>query len=245
MSSEKCDDCRINLTENQLMESPARPSESLDSTSQSNKAVDEAAVLSTLVSSLAPLDQAGRIRLFKTLCTFFDLPFMERGALGHVQATQAVSQATSGGHPHGSMGSFSEVRAPTPKAFLLEKRPQTESERVACLAYYLTHYRNEPHFKTLDLSKLNTEAAQIKFSNPARAVDNAAGAMFLIPAGQGKKQLSAIGELYVQSLPDRTAARSTTADLRRKKTRRPSKNNDSESVQRDAIEENADDSGSE
>lgn len=227
------------------MESSARPPESLDSPAQSSRAVDEAAVLSTLVSSLAPLDQAGRIRLFKTLCTFFDLPFIERGAIGHVQAAQTVSQATSSGYAHGSTGSFSEIRTPTPKAFLLEKRPQTESERVACLAYYLTHYRDEPHFKTLELSKLNTEAAQIKFSNPTRAVDNAVGAMFLIPAGQGKKQLSAIGELYVQSLPDRAAARSTTADLRRKKTRRPSKNNDGESMQRDVTEDNADDSGSE
>ncbi|MCT7327080.1 hypothetical protein [Ralstonia mojiangensis] len=224
------------------MEPTSPSSESLGS--QSSKAVDEAAVLSTLVSSLAPIDQAGRIRLFKTLCTFFDLPFMERSTSVHIHAVQAAPPSISG-VSHGLPGSFSEVRTPTPKSFLLEKRPQTESERVACLAYYLTHYRNEPNFKTLDLSKLNTEAAQIKFSNPARAVDNAVGAMFLIPAGQGKKQLSAIGELYVQSLPDKAAARSATADLRRRKVRRSGKTNDSESVQRDSMDDNIDDSGSE
>jgi hypothetical protein len=232
------------LTENQFMEPSGPSSESFDAASQPNKTVDEAAVLSTLVSSLAPLDQAGRIRLFKTLCTFFDLPFAERGSAGQAHATHIPYPQQAGGQGHGVTSSFSEVRAPTPKAFLLEKRPQTESERVACLAYYFTHYRNEPQFKTLDLSKLNTEAGQIKFSNPARAVDNAAGAMFLIPAGQGKKQLSAIGELYVQSLPDRAAARLATADLRRKKTRRPNnKSTDGDSAQPDATDSDADDSG--
>jgi hypothetical protein len=107
----------------------------------------------------------------------------------------------------------------SPKAFLIEKRPQSDVERIACLAYYLTHYRDEPTFKTLDLSKLNTEAAQIKLSNPTRAVDNAAGAHFLIPAGQGKKQLSAIGELYVQALPDRSAARDAIADLKKRRSK--------------------------
>ncbi|WP_141192944.1 hypothetical protein [Cupriavidus metallidurans] len=225
------------------MDQSAPLPESSDAAPQSNRAVDEAAVLSTLVSSLAPVDQAGRIRLFKTLCTFFDLPFTERGATSQPPATQAHFSGAGGGHAHGAPSSFSEIRTPSPKAFLLEKRPQTESERVACLAYYFTHYRNEPHFKTLDLSKLNTEAAQIKFSNPARAVDNAAASMFLIPAGQGKKQLSAIGELYVQSLPDRAAARQATADLRRKKPRRTNKSSEGDTVQTDAVENDADESG--
>jgi hypothetical protein len=106
---------------------------------------------------------------------------------------------------------------------LLEKRPQTDVERIACLAYYLTHYRDQPQFKTLDLSKLNTEAAQIKFSNAAKAVDNAAGSHFLMQAGQGKKQISAIGELYVQALPDRSAARAAANEVRKRKPRAKSR----------------------
>jgi hypothetical protein len=209
----------------------------------SKNAVDEANVLSTLVSALAPLAQDGRVRLFKTLCTFFDLPFAERGTASHV-STQTASMSVPNHTQHGP-GSFSENRTPTPKSFLLEKRPQTEAERVACLAYYLTHYRDQALFKTLDLSKLNTEAAQIKFSNPARAVDGAAASLFLIPAGQGKKQLSAIGEVYVQSLPDRAAARAATADLRKRKTKRPAKANDLGSSQRSDVDGNADDSSAE
>lgn len=54
-----------------------------------------------------------------------------------------------------------------PKEFMVQKRPRTDIERVACLGFYLTHYRDTPHFKTLDISKLNTEAAQPKFTNAA------------------------------------------------------------------------------
>lgn len=107
----------------------------------------------------------------------------------------------------------------SPKQFLFEKRPQTDIERVTCLAFYATHYREMQHFKTLDLSKLNTEAAQIKLSNPNAAVDNAAQAGLLVQSGQGRKQISSLGEVYVQALPDRIAAKEAIAKARPRKLR--------------------------
>lgn len=188
-------------------------------TPNSSKAVDEAAALSTLVSALAPLEQVARIRLLRTISTFFELPFGELRGGANTVLTQRIGVGGES-EPRGNANpSFSEDRSISPKAFLIEKRPQSDVERIACLAYYLTHYRDQPNFKTLDLSKLNTEAAQIKLSNPTRAVDNASSAHFLIQAGQGKKQLSAIGELYVQALPDRVAAREAIADLKKKRSR--------------------------
>lgn len=109
---------------------------------------------------------------------------------------------------------FSEDRTQSPKDFLRDKQPFTDIDRVACLAYYLAHYRDTPHFKTLDISKLNTEAAQIKLSNPTYTVDNAARAGLLVPAAKGTKQISTMGELYVQALPDREAAKSVLANTR-------------------------------
>ncbi len=100
---------------------------------------------------------------------------------------------------------------------MFEKQPKTDVEKVACLAYYLTHYRDTPHFKTLDLSKLNTEAAQVKFSNPAVAVDNATKQTYLVPATKGNKQLSARGEQFVLALPDRDKARDVMANARPRK----------------------------
>lgn len=113
---------------------------------------------------------------------------------------------------------FSDDRNPSPKEFLFEKNPTTDIERVVCLAYYLTHYRNTRHFKTLEISKLNTEAAQIKFANAAVAVDNATKKGFLVPASKGDKQISSMGELYVLALPNKEDAKKilTTKGKKRK-----------------------------
>lgn len=147
-----------------------------------NKAMDEATALTSLVSALAPLDQSARIRLLRTISTFFELTGADVYPESAVvqRATSAVDAERRGA----AQPSFSEDRSLSAKAFMIEKRPQQDTERIACLAYYLTHYRDQPTFKTLDLSKLNTEAAQIKLSNPTRAVDSAAAAHFLIPAGE-------------------------------------------------------------
>jgi hypothetical protein len=99
----------------------------------------------------------------------------------------------------------------------MKKQPRSDVERIACLGYYLGHYRDQPHFKTLDISKLNTEAAQSKFSNAANAVNNATTYGYLVPASKGMKQLSAGGEMFVEALPDRDAAAAALANTRPKR----------------------------
>lgn len=131
-----------------------------------------------------------------------------------------------------SSPTFSEDRSMSPKDFIFEKQPKTDLERVVCLAYYLTHYRDTPYFKTFDISKLNTEAAQIKFSNPAVAVDNATKIGYLVPATKGQKQLSTIGEIFVSSLPDREKAKEAIKNLRpKRKSKSGSKNKDKDQHQ--------------
>jgi hypothetical protein len=95
----------------------------------------------------------------------------------------------------------------SPKDFLFQKQPRSNVERIAALAYYLTHYRDTPHFKTLDLSKLNTEAAQPKFANATATANDAVKQGYLVPTSRGQRQLSAAGERFVAALPDRDAAR--------------------------------------
>jgi hypothetical protein len=162
--------------------------------------------LTEILSVFAKVNPETRQRLLQTVITFFGA----NETLGGDRESQAYSITPS--------TSFSVDRTISPKEFLLDKRPKTDVERVACLAYYLTHYRSTPHFKTIDLSKLNTEAAQAKFSNAATAVDNATSGGYLIPVTRGNKQLSAAGEVFVQNLPDRDAARAAmaSAHLRRK-----------------------------
>ncbi len=109
---------------------------------------------------------------------------------------------------------FSRDRSLAPKEFMSEKRPITDVDRVVCVAYYLTHYRDTPQFKTLDVSALNTEAAQPKFSNSSVAVENATRDGLLVPAVKGTKQITAAGERYVDLLPDRERAREALRQFR-------------------------------
>ena len=169
---------------------------------------DDAVVLQQVISLLHQLSKESRDRLIQTILTFFN--FSSETIQRSVSFDQ--TRRTSGGLP-----TFSQDRTISPKEFLMEKLPQTDVERVACLAYYLSHFRDIPHFKTIDISKLNTEAAQRKFSNATKAVDNASSYGYLAPASKGQKQLSAVGELFVQALPDRDAARDIIKQARPKR----------------------------
>ena len=108
----------------------------------------------------------------------------------------------------------------TPKNFMAQKDPKTDVEKITCLAYFLTHSRQLAQFKTKQLTDLNTEAAQPKFSNPGVAVGNAAGSKYLSLAGGGKKQITVLGEKLVDALPDRERVKAlpTKRAPRRKKS---------------------------
>lgn len=141
-------------------------------------------------------------------------------ALNVEVAAPDAPQSNPGGQPGatvtaaaGRAGMAAEAKAKTPKAFLAEKKPSTAIERVACLAYYLTHSRDTPTFKTKDIVALNTEAALPKLANAARDVNNAASAGgFLASAGSGAKQITTRGEALVEALPDRDAVKQALED---------------------------------
>lgn len=168
--------------------------------------------LTQIMSAMQPLDQEARKRILQTVATFFGIEF-DKFAGSNARAELSIAP----GQRSGSRVEYSEDLAVGPKEFLLEKHPQTDVERVACLAYYLTHYRDMPQFKTLDISKLNLEAAQPKFSNAAYATGNAVKLRYLVSATRDKKQLSAAGEQFVLALPVREEARAAMAAARPKR----------------------------
>ena len=113
---------------------------------------------------------------------------------------------------------FSKRQDLPPKQFIHEKDPRTDVERVTCLAYYFTHFRDTPAFKTLDISRLNTEAAQRKLSNAAAAIGNASRRGLITAAGKGLRQISAVGEQFVDALPDRDEAKVALSRLKPRRT---------------------------
>ena len=167
--------------------------------------MDDVEALSTIVGILKQLEPDAQSRVLQSVQTFLGVP--QAKSLLHDRETTSQTPSQE----------FSRDRTLSPKEFLRDKRPATDVERVACLAYYLAHYRDTPHFKTFDISSLNTEAAQPKFSNASVAVDNAKSTGYLVPGAKGTKQISAAGEKFVELLPDRAAAREAFQSFRFKR----------------------------
>ena len=161
----------------------------------------ELEALQTIISCLKDFDSEARARIYSSAAMFLQIAGEPSRPTTYRDASE-MSISNAPRYP-----AFSTDLALSPKEFLLQKHPRTDVERVAVLAYYLTHYRDTPHFKTLDISKLNTEAAQPKFSNAASSVNNAVKMRYLVASIKGQRQLSAAGEQFVAELPDRDAAR--------------------------------------
>lgn len=166
--------------------------------------------LSAVIAALQTVATDSQERILSAAATFLNI-----GSSRPRDAALSTQPSAPSSHQH----PFSADTSMSPKDFLLEKRPHTDVERVACLAFYLTHYRDTPHFKTIDISKLNTEAAQPKFSNTANAAANAVKTGYLAASSKGHRQISAAGEQFVHALPDRDTAREVMASMRRR--RRP------------------------
>ncbi len=139
-----------------------------------------------------------------------------------VHTAKSSISGTSAGN--GREPVFSDHEELSPKQFIAHKSPQTDVERVACLAYYLTHHRDLKYFKTTDISNLNTEAAQRKFSNATYSVKNASTLGYLVPSQKkAHKQISAVGEQYVDALPDRQLAKVAMERTRPRRVRKKRK----------------------
>lgn len=116
----------------------------------------------------------------------------------------------------------------SPKTFIAGKRPTTDIERIACLAYFLTHRRDISAFKTKELTELNIEAAQQKLSNASATARNAVNEGYLSLAGGARKQITVRGEALVDALPDRDKVKAALAahlirKSRKRRTDRKSK----------------------
>lgn len=164
--------------------------------------LNELKAMQEAYTALEPLDADGRTRAVRWLVDALGID--RNGFGGDRNGTGNLNE------PPVDTGSG---QAPTPREFIAQKKPTTSVERLACLGYYLSHYRNKTKFKTNDLTSLNTEAAAPRFGNATRDVDNADRASgYLVSAGAGVKQLTVRGEALVLALPNRDAVKQALAE---------------------------------
>ena len=179
----------------------------------------ELSSLKTILQALEPLDETQRKFVLKTVAERMGVSVpssvAQERTLSGMQGGAGVGSSSSGGGVQ---------EGQTPKQFLKMKMPKTDVQRIACLAYYLTHGREQPNFKTEDLTKLNTEAGGTPLSNPSMAVGNATKQnKFLGAVGEGKKQITALGEDVVIALPDEEAVKAVLSNHRKPRKKKPKK----------------------
>lgn len=164
----------------------------------------------TILHALEPFDEGQRRFVLKTVTDRLGLPPAQGNNPGNGGASATGNASQLGATPAAS--DASSLSGQTAKQFLKAKSPKKDVLRIACLAYYLTHGKNQPHFKTEDLTKLNTEAGGTELSNPSLAVSNATKHnKFLAPVGKGYKQITTLGEDVVEALPDEEAVKTVLA----------------------------------
>ncbi|MEZ6132150.1 MAG: hypothetical protein R3C59_26110 [Planctomycetaceae bacterium] len=183
----------------------------------------EIEALGVVLGALADLEGQGQQFVLQTVANRLGLgaPQVQTAAVGHPDegADTPALQTTLTSH---TVISGSADPEPDPKHFVDEKRPTTDVERVICLAFFLSHHRGQRHFKTADVSKLNTDAAQPDLSNTSQSMKQATDKGLLANAKKkGEKQLSTFGEKYVNALPDRAAVKEVE-DSESKRRRRKS-----------------------
>jgi hypothetical protein len=176
----------------------------------------ELAALGVVLGALEPLDEGARLFVLRTA--------MDRLGVIDVPKTGTPTPGKLAGDGSGAAPSAPpDLARITPKEFIRLKQPITDVQRIACLAYYLARARGIAQFKTLDLTKLNTEAAGVKFSNAAVGSNNATLTGFLALAGGGKKQITALGEEIVDALPDQEKVKVTVATVKKPRRRKAPK----------------------
>jgi len=191
----------------------------MSNTKKSQIFAHELEALSIILEALEPLDDEKRRFVLKTASDRFNISDVVPAKTP--QNAEIIPPANNSPTVVQSGTSLGGISA---KDFLKSKRPLTDVQRIACLAFYLTYGNAQNHFKTGNLTKLNTDAAAPKLSNAAVSVMHAAGHFrFLSQAGGGKKQITSIGEDVVNALPDQAAVKSVLENHKsgyRKKNKR-------------------------
>jgi hypothetical protein len=185
---------------------------------KAQNSVSEVEVLGVVLAALKKIDEQSR-QMWVINAALSNLGLSSSSAmpsLGNVSGSQGSVTPQLPKSIPGESGSNAHARA-----FLRSKAPKNAMQQVACLAYYLAHFRQTTEFKTKDISQMNKDAGGTPLSNTAVFVKNAFHkASYLAPAGGGRKLLTAFGEDVVNALPSQEAVKAVEENRPRKRRKR-------------------------
>lgn len=151
-----------------------------------SEVLSELKAMESIYTTLQALQPTARQRVVSWLLSVLEMPH----EVPEAALTSEVSH--NGDEPVFQEASTVETSIPStqmsPKAFMAQKDPQKTVERMTCLAFYLTHYRNKPYFSNADIEKLNREAAGPSI-NAYRDLDSTSRSGYLA-AGENPMPLS-------------------------------------------------------
>lgn len=186
----------------------------------------EMSAIQTALEAIASIEEGSRAFALETIANRLKI----KSPVGDDKSGNESNDGQSGASSAANESSDLKL---TPKQFIAKKKPNSESQQIACLAYYLTYFRDQSHFKTADLTALNIESAARKISNASRASDSAVWQYnYLAQAGKGNRQITPFGEEIVNALPDIEKVRQLTAENKspRRKTAKKTKSKKKEST---------------
>lgn len=184
----------------------------------------ELQALAAVLDALGPLDEKARTFVLRTAIERLELSISVGNAGKGERIARAVRDDEDTDRNGG--GSARDGETPSAKDFLKDKKPASDVQHIAVLAYYLTHYGDKDEFNTQDLMALNTTARGRRITNPTRAVDNATRSGGILIPGTGSsrmKRLSTHGEEVVDALPDQDAVKALLKTAKTPARRRTAK----------------------
>jgi hypothetical protein len=183
------------------------------------KKIDPADALKAVTTALEPLPDAEKQWVLQSAASRWTL------------TVQVQNPAGGGGGPGaGVIGAQNDnlqaaLTSKDARAFMRAKKPATDVQRVACLAYFHMKTTGQRTFTSEDIQSIHTDSGGSKM-NFTRALDNATRRSRYISTIRGReKQLTTLGEDVVDALPDqkKVAEVEETAQHSRRGRRRKGK----------------------
>src|SRR2546426_3009215 len=181
------------------------------------KADRELEALQTIIEAFQAVPENRRLQVLQYIATRFELSFAPSSS---PETRDRPIQAGTGGTSANQQAGL--IAGETIDKFLARKKPKTNYQAIAALAYYLKHAESVHEFSMKEIEAANTRARRPRIGNLSQDMSDAERYSHFVTSGttSGMKQITTLGEEVVEALPDQKLVRDITRTHKGKKRRR-------------------------